>query len=151
MEFCYEQLEPIIREKISGGGKIIIEPKGTSMLPLIRQGKDKVELSPPPQKLKKYDVPFYKRKDGSFVLHRVIKVRKNDYVLRGDNQTVNEPGITDDMIIAVATAIIKDGKTIKTDDKDYIIYSKKQVMKKTLYRIYLNLRHCASSIIKRRK
>lgn len=95
----YEMLEPIIREKLSMGGRVIIKPKGTSMLPLIRQGIDEVELSPLPSgRLKKYDIPFYKRKNGQFVLHRIVRVKKDSYVLCGDNQNELEFGITDDMI-----------------------------------------------------
>ncbi len=151
MNFTYEQLEPIIRKKISDGGTVVIEPKGTSMLPLIRQGIDKVELSPFTKRLKKYDIIFYKRKDGKFVLHRIINVRKNDYILRGDNQTINEPGVTDDMIIAVVTAIIKDGKVIKTDDKEYMRYSKNQVRKKTILKIFLKAKRKIASIVKKNK
>ena len=151
MNLTYEQLEPIIRKKISEGGKVIIEPKGTSMLPIIIQGEDKVELSPVSGQLKKYDIVFYKRRNGKFVLHRIIAVRKNDYILRGDNQIINEPGITDDMIIAVATAIIKDSKVIKTNDREFIKYSKKQVRKKTMIKMYLDVRKRIASIIKMNK
>ena len=151
MNLTYEQLEPIIRKKISEGGKVIIEPKGTSMLPIIIQGEDKVELSPVSGQLKKYDIVFYKRRNGKFVLHRIIAVRKNDYILRGDNQIINEYGITDDMIIAVATAIIKDSKVIKTNDREFIKYSKKQVRKKTMIKMYLDVRKRIASIIKMNK
>ncbi len=151
MNLTYEQLEPIIRKKFSEGGKVIIEPKGTSMLPIIIQGEDKVELSPVSGQLKKYDIVFYKRRNGKFVLHRIIAVRKNDYILRGDNQIINEYGITDDMIIAVATAIIKDSKVIKTNDREFIKYSKKQVRKKTMIKMYLDVRKRIASIIKMNK
>ena len=85
--YSYKDLEPAIREKLASGGRIRIMPNGTSMLPMIRQGLDEVELASPNGRLKKYDIAFYKRANGQFVLHRIIKVRKNDYVLCGDNQT----------------------------------------------------------------
>ena len=111
-------LEPIITEKLANGATVTIQPKGTSMLPLIRQGQDEVVFKKPSGRLKKYDIPFYKRKSGQFVLHRIVKVRKNDYIICGDNQTDYEYNITDDMILAVVEAIKRDGKTIPVTDKE---------------------------------
>jgi hypothetical protein len=121
-------LEPIITEKLNAGATVTIQPRGTSMLPLIRQGQDEVILKKPTGRLKKYDIPFYKRESGQFVLHRIVKVRKNDYVLCGDNQTDYEYNITDDMILAVVDAIIRNGKTIPVTDKDYLAYCKKHLL-----------------------
>ena len=56
-----DQLAPIIREQIASGKSVRISPKGVSMLPMIREGKDSVTLSPVPEKLRKYDLPFYQR------------------------------------------------------------------------------------------
>jgi hypothetical protein len=39
---------------------------------------------------KKYDVIFYRRENGQYVLHRIIKIKKDGYVCRGDNQTAKE-------------------------------------------------------------
>ncbi len=134
--FSYTDLEPIIREKLKNGGKVKIKPRGTSMLPMIRQDIDEVELIKPSGRLKKYDIPFYKRKSGQFVLHRIIKVRKNDYVLCGDNQTQPEYGITDDMIFAVVSGYYCDGKYISVKDSEYRAYCKSQVAKqRKKYRI----------------
>ena len=96
------------------------------MLPMIRQGKDSVSLSKPPEKLKKFDIPLYRRADGSFVLHRVVKVGKA-YTCIGDNQFVYEKGIDHKQVIAVCTAITRDGKTMS-------VYSLK-------WRLYAILRH----------
>ena len=124
-QYTYSELENIITEKLSLGAHVTIQPKGTSMLPLIHQGRDEVILKKPSGRLKKFDIVFYKRASGQFVLHRIIKVRKNDYVLCGDNQTDYEYNITDDMILAVVEELIIDGKTIPTTDCEYIKYVKK--------------------------
>ena len=137
--YSYDRLEPIIREKLAMGGTVIIKPKGTSMLPLIRQGIDEVVLKCPDGRLKKYDIPFYKRKNGQFVLHRIVKVRKNDYVLCGDNQTEYEYGIRDDMIIAVVAEIVRDKKHIKTDNRQYMKYCRRHVRRQKLKRKYRRL------------
>ena len=133
--YTYEMLEPIIREKISMDAEVTIWPKGTSMLPMIRQGIDQVVLKKPEGRLKKYDVIFYKRDNGQFVLHRIVKVRKNDYVLCGDNQIDYEYGITDDMVIAVMSAFIHDSEIIKPDNEQYLEYSRNHVRKQFRMRV----------------
>ena len=86
------------------------------MLPLIRQGRDLLVIIPPTGRLKKYDVPLYKRDRGQYVLHRILSIRDKDYVICGDNRWSREYGITDSHIIGVLTAIIRDGKEIPMSD-----------------------------------
>ena len=143
-------LEPIITEKINSGATVTIQPKGTSMLPLIRQGQDEVILKKPSGRLKKYDIPFYKRESGQFVLHRIIKVRKNDYVLCGDNQVDYEYNITDDMILAVVDSIIRDGKTIPVTDTKYLSYCKKHLLSIKKRRFIGRIKRIAKFILRRK-
>lgn len=83
-------------EEIAHNGFLLYRNVGDSMLPLIRQGKDLLLIARKPQgRLNKYDVPLYRRDSGQYVLHRILKVRKNDYVLCGDNRWRREVGITD--------------------------------------------------------
>ena len=51
-------------------------------------------------RLKKYDVPLYKKGD-SYVLHRVMEVLPDSYIIRGDNCDQKEYGITDDQILGM--------------------------------------------------
>ena len=103
-------------------GKIIQRNVGVSMMPLLRQNRDVMIIERKTGRLKKYDCPLYKRADGKYVLHRILKVRENDYVICGDHCTKKEYGITDEDIIGVLTGVIRDGKVIKTDNKLYKIY-----------------------------
>ena len=89
------------REILESKDYYIATPIGTSMMPMIRQRLDTVKLIKPKGRLKKYDVILYQRKDGTYVLHRIIGVKKNSYVLCGDNQFTKEHDVTDDMIIAL--------------------------------------------------
>ena len=55
------------------------------------------------------------------MLHRIVKVREQDYVICGDNCIRREFGITDSQIVGVLTAIIRDGKTeIPVTDPAYL-------------------------------
>ena len=117
------EMLPLIEEKISLGGDVIIKPQGISMLPLIRPKKDSVVISRAILPLNKYDLPLYKRKDGSFVLHRVVGFGENDtYIMRGDNQTKSEKGVTDNDIIGLVTGIHRGRKLIKASSPLYKIY-----------------------------
>ena len=109
--------------ELSEHGKIIRTNKGTSMMPLIREGRDVMIIERPAGRLKRYDAPLYRRPDGSYVLHRILKVREQDYVICGDHLVHREYGITDDDIIGVLTGVIRDGKTVKVTDLSYRIYS----------------------------
>ena len=109
-------------EEIEKSGKIIYTNVGDSMMPFIKQGRDVFVISRAEGRLKRYDVPLYKRDSGQYVLHRILKVRENDYVICGDNRCSREYGITDRHIIGVLTGIIRDGREIPVTDLKYRIY-----------------------------
>ena len=69
---------------IERDGRLVYTNVGDSMRPLIRQDRDILIIEKPHGRLKKYDVPLYKRDSGQYVLHRVLKVREKDYVICGD-------------------------------------------------------------------
>ncbi len=134
------------REIIEKQGYYIATPIGVSMMPLIRQRVDTVRLEKPQGRCKKYDVIMYQRPDGKYILHRILKVRKDSYDLCGDNQVVIEHGVTDEMIIGVMTAFYRGEKYIAIDNEEYIKYYKKRVrsrryryFKWMLFRIYRKL------------
>lgn len=99
--------EELIREVLSSGGEFRLYPHGTSMLPLLRQGVDSVALRSLDRPPRKYDILFYQRKDGSYILHRVKEVTPEGLILWGDNHTMLEYGVTEDMIIGYAARIFR--------------------------------------------
>lgn len=109
-------------EVLAKNGKLVYTNVGDSMMPLIRQDKDLLIIEPVHGRLKKYDVPLYKRDSGQYVLHRILKVRQEDYVICGDNRWQKEYGITDRHIIGVLTGVVRNGKTIPVTDKKYLLY-----------------------------
>ena len=104
-------------------GTLVYTNVGDSMMPLLRQHRDLMVIVPPKGRLKRYDVPLYKRDNGQYVLHRILRVRKDDYVICGDNRYSREYGITDRHIIGVLSAIVRDGKTISVENFWYKVYS----------------------------
>ncbi len=110
------------RSELKKHGKLIYTNVGDSMMPLIKQGRDVLIIQKTEGRLKKYDVPLYQRDSGQYVLHRILKVRENDYVICGDNRRHKETGITDRHIIGVLTGIIRNGREISVKDLRYRVY-----------------------------
>ncbi len=109
--------------EINRSGKLVYTNVGDSMKPLIRQGKDLLIIEKADVRLKKYDVPLYRRDSGQYVLHRILKVRENDYIICGDNRWQKEYGITDRHIIGVLTAVVRNGNhAISVSSMRYRIY-----------------------------
>ncbi len=113
---------PLIRERLEAGHEVTLSPRGTSMLPFLKEGRDTVTLAFPPAKLKKYDIPLYQRKSGQYVLHRVVCV-KDTYTCIGDNQFMLEKGIEQEQIIAVCTSFVRKGKKIYANAPLWRLYA----------------------------
>lgn len=116
-----DNLMPLMRERLAAGQKIQFSPRGTSMLPMLRQGKDTVILSPLPETLKKYDLPLYQREDGKYILHRIVAVGDTCTCI-GDNQYQYEPGVRREQMIALVTAFTRGEKEISVHNPVYRLY-----------------------------
>ena len=118
-----------IEAYIKRDGIYVTQTMGISMLPFIRQGHSTVLIVPNEGRLKKYDVALFHRPTGQYVLHRVVKVRKNDYIFCGDNQKKWEHGVTDDLIVGVMKELYNDGVKVDIESEEYFKQVKKIVRK----------------------
>lgn len=116
-----EALCPLIRERLAAGQSVHFSPRGVSMLPMLREGIDSVVLSPVPERLRRYDLPLYRRTDGAYVLHRVIAVEET-YTCMGDNQFVPEPGLAHHQMIGLVTAFYRGGRKYTVTGPGYRLY-----------------------------
>lgn len=134
-----DELAPIMTECMEQGQEVVLTITGNSMSPFLRNKKDQVVLTTcDPTALQPGDVPLYRRRSGKYVLHRLVE--RDDgvtrtrfgvvealpsrggslrYTMLGDAQWVEEPGITPDQIVAVATAFISRGKRWECDSEAY--------------------------------
>lgn len=116
-------LYAVMAEKLEAGGRVNFNPKGASMLPMLSNDGDRVEIKKATEPLKKYDLPLYRRVDGQFVLHRVVKKPENGvYTMCGDNQWQLERGINHSQIVGVVTAFERKGKKYTVDNVGYRVY-----------------------------
>ena len=123
-EFYLADAIDVIEEILAGGGEFRMYPKGTSMLPLIVQGRDSVVLLRNADiPAKKHDIAFYRRDNGQFVLHRVVKIEKDGtYTMCGDNQTTLEFGIKREQIIGYVAWLYKGEKKRSMRSLSYKMY-----------------------------
>ena len=110
-------------EYIQKNGSLTYTNVGVSMMPLLRQGKDLFTVTKRNgERCKKGDVVLYKRPPNKYVLHRIVEVRDNGYVILGDNCINKEYGIKDSDIIGVMTGYVRNGKEHSIYDKSYRLY-----------------------------
>lgn len=136
--------EEILEEK----GFLIYTNVGYSMLPFLRQRRDIIEIRKRDSgRCRKYDVVLYKW-GQNYILHRILKVLPDKYIIAGDHNTFLDSPVTDDMILGVLTRVIRNGKEITPDNiwyKFYVhlwcdVYPVRMFLLKTKWFIYRCLR-----------
>ena len=124
-----EDLLPLIEEVVASGGEFRLYPRGTSMLPLLREGRDSVALVAP-DGFSRGDICLYRRKNGAFVLHRLEKIEQDETLsFRGDNQKQIERGIREEALIARVAAVYRDEKRVSLTSfryRSYCVFRLKQ-------------------------
>ena len=130
-------------ELLAQNGYLVYTNVGTSMMPLLRQRRDIIEIramqrksselradSPEQKAISKpsdfhrysrFDVVLYKLGD-IYILHRILKVLPTGYIVAGDHNTYLDPPVTDDMILGLMTRVIRNGKSISQDSIWYRLY-----------------------------
>lgn len=105
------ELIPAIGKLIEEGQEVIFKPKGVSMLPFIRGGRDSVLLRKA-DGLKVGDIALAEISEGRYVLHRIETIEDDMIVLMGDGNLVGRERCRKEDVIAIAVKIIKENKEI---------------------------------------
>jgi len=101
---------------------LVYRTRGVSMEPMLRQNRDLVVIRVPASRLKKYDVALYRRGDAH-VLHRVVAVRDDHYLIRGDNTYALER-VPDAAVIGVLTGFQRKGRQHDVTEPGYRLYAR---------------------------
>ena len=120
-------------------GVFVSTTSGVSMYPMLRDRRDTIIVTKPDGRLKKYDVALYKRGE-SYVLHRVIKVLPDSYIIRGDNCLAKEYGITDGDVIGKLKSFYRKEKEINMMSISYRLYSRLIIVLHPLVSIKIKLK-----------
>ena len=113
-----------IEDYLNERGTLTYSNVGTSMMPLLRQGRDLFTVRRKgPERCKVGDVVLYRRPPDKYVLHRIVEVREDSYVILGDNCIYREYGVTDSDILGVMTGYVRDGKEHSVTEQAYLDYT----------------------------
>ena len=112
-----------VETELSKHGVYASVTRGISMRPLFKTNRDMVILKRPTHELKKYDVVLYKNSAGRYVLHRIVKIRSDELLIRGDNTYALEH-VKSDEILGVLTEFNRKGKRMSVDNLGYRVYSR---------------------------
>ena len=117
-------MESSYEEYLEQNGTLTYSNVGVSMLPLLHQGKDLFTVAKKgTERCKVGDVVLYRRPPDKYVLHRIVEVRPDSYVILGDNCVSREYGIRDEDILGVMTGVVRKGKEHSVSDRSYRLYS----------------------------
>ena len=121
------------------GSQVVFTPKGISMHPFIRGGKDTVLLDKA-ENIQPGDIALAKVGQSSYVLHRVTEVTETSVTLMGDGNIAGTERCRPEDIIAVAVEINKDGRKIDCRSKGHLrkaeIWRKLKPVRRYLLAIY---------------
>jgi len=136
-----------IEEVLAENGSIISTTVGVSMYPLLRNRRDNVIIHPVNGRLKKYDVPLYRRGE-QYVLHRIIGQTEGAYIIIGDNCTAKET-VPFENVIGVAVGFYRHNKYIDANAPLYRHYSRIWVAIFPIRMFYKRCRHLLGIIYRK--
>lgn len=110
-----------IEDALASEGVYVGTTAGVSMWPMLRNRRDTIVVKVPEGCLQRFDVPLYRRGDA-YVLHRIVEVLPDSYVILGDNCLVKERGITDAQIIGVLAGFYRGSKKMDMNSAGYRAY-----------------------------
>lgn len=106
-------------------GFAVVPTKGTSMWPLLIEGKCRVKIMAEEGKmLKKGDIVLYRRTDGTLVLHRIMKIEEDGFRVCGDHQWKLDEKVQEEQILAVAQGFFINGNYIDEKTWWYRLYKR---------------------------
>ena len=112
-----------IKNELEVHGVYVCRSSGVSMQPLFKTHRDVMVIRAVEREMKKYDVVLYEVGEDRYFLHRIIKVKPEYYLIRGDNTFVLEK-VKKESVIGVLTSYTRKGKKHTVNDFSYKLYSR---------------------------
>lgn len=113
-----EQLAQLLAVQLENG-LAPLRVTGSSMHPVLRDRRDTVYLQAAQRPLKKGDVILYCRDNGTYVLHRIVRVmREGKYICSGDNQYTPE-SVEAGQVLAVMESFCRGDRVYSAEHPGY--------------------------------
>lgn len=107
--------------ELESSGEIVYTTSGVSMYPMLRNRRDIVHIKKCDRPLKRYDLPLYVRNDA-LVLHRILKVKDDHYIICGDN-CINIEKVPFDSVYGYVDEFWRGKRHCKSTDLGYRLYA----------------------------
>lgn len=131
-----EELAPLLQQQMAAGGSAVLTVTGYSMMPMLHHRRDTVVLEEVKRPLQKGDIALYRRDNGAYILHRILRKKGDTYICCGDNQLRTEK-VEARQLIAVVTEFTRKGRHHTVADKSYRFYQTLWVTLHPLRWLYL--------------
>lgn len=114
-----------VEEELAAGREVSFRLKGTSMFPLLRNGKDVVLLAHcAPESLKPMDVVLFRYK-GKHLLHRIIRRDGDNLLLQGDGSIVAKETCSVHEVVGKVFQVRRpSGKTISVESLQWRFFGR---------------------------
>ncbi len=113
-----DSIMPAVEELLNAGSRVRITVTGMSMYPFLRGNKDLVELIKTGfAEVKKGDILLVVRDNRQYVLHRIIKKKKDSLYINGDAQQWCEGPIRPEQIVAKVIMVWRQDRGIPCNGK----------------------------------
>ena len=106
-------LMPEYEQLLHEGAELPLVVSGESMLPFLRPGRDTVYLRGASAPLRRGDIAFYRRWNGAYILHRVVRAEPGKYWFVGDAQDRVEGPLPEKFVFAYVTAVRRGKRLIR--------------------------------------
>ena len=113
--------ESQILGQLKQGLPVVMNTRGISMRPLLRQGKTQVLIEPLHRELEIGELPLFLRQDGRLVIHRLVGRDPQNYHTRGDN-CISGESFPRENAYGVVTRIYRGQKALEVTDWRYRAY-----------------------------
>ena len=112
--------QPRIEDVLRTEGVYVSTTVGVSMWPMLRNRRDTIVVRPAAGRLNRYDVALY-RAHGNYVLHRVVRVLPEGYIIIGDN-CITEEHVEDSQVLGVLSEFYRGDKHVGMAGLPYRAY-----------------------------
>ena len=112
-----------VEKEIEERGSFASVTKGVSLRPLFKTHRDMIVISRIEKPLKKYDVILYRGPGDEYILHRILKIKGDILIVRGDNNYFKEY-VPKENVIGVLTAFNRKGRSGSPCSLSFKIYSR---------------------------
>ena len=147
MTDSYELSE--VEREINERGSFASVTKGPSMRPLFKTNRDMIVVAKIEAPLKKYDIILYRGGSGEYILHRIIGIRDDFFVVRGDNNYFKER-VPKEAAIGVLVAYNRKGKHGSPSTLSFKLYSRLWRYIYPIRFLFAKVRLCISRIIRKK-